>query len=116
MKYMLLIYNNAAAFETMSGDEKSAIFGQVEVIMKELRESGEWVVGEGLADAARAKTVKVRDGGTIVTDGPYLEAKEHLAGYLTVEVASEERAIEIAASWPDAYRWGMEVREVIGGG
>ncbi|TDD66909.1 YciI family protein [Jiangella aurantiaca] len=115
MKYMLLIYNNAAAFETMSDDEKSAIFGQVDVLMKELQESGEWAGGEALVDAVRAKTVKVRDGATIVTDGPYLEAKEHLAGYLTVDVASEERALDIAARWPDASRWAMEVRQVIGG-
>ncbi|WP_203417221.1 YciI family protein [Jiangella ureilytica] len=113
---MLLIYNNAAAFEEMTDDERQAIFDQVDVLMKELQESGEWVGGEGLADAARAKTVKVRDGGTIVTDGPYLEAKEHLAGYLTVDVASEERAVDIAARWPDACRWAMEVRAVIGGG
>ncbi|SDT42826.1 YciI family protein [Jiangella sp. DSM 45060] len=113
---MLLIYNSAAAFEAMTEDEKSAVFGQVDVIMKELRESGEWVAGEGLADAARAKTVRVRDGAAVVTDGPYLEAKEQFAGYLTVDVASEERAVEIAAQWPDACRWGMEVRQVIGGG
>lgn len=113
---MLLIYNNAAAFGELSGDERQAIFDQVDVLMKELQETGEWVVGEGLADAAGAKTVKVRDGGTIVTDGPYLEAKEHLAGYLTVDVASEDRAVEIAARWPDASRWGMEVRAVVGGG
>lgn len=114
MKYMLLIYNNAAAFEALAEDEKAAVFGQVDVIMKELQESGEWVAGEGLA--ARATTVQVRDGATIVTDGPYLEAKEQFAGYLAVDVASEERAVEIAARWPDACRWGMEVRQVVGGG
>ncbi|WP_198664265.1 YciI family protein [Jiangella endophytica] len=112
---MLLIYNNAAAFETMAEDEKSAIFTQVDVLMKELQESGEWAGGEALVDAARTKTVQVRDGGTIVTDGPYLEAKEQFAGYLAVDVASEERAVEIAARWPDACRWAMEVRQVISG-
>lgn len=113
---MLLIYNNVAAFEAMSEDEKSTVFAQVDVLMKELQESGEWAGGEALVDAARTTTVKVRDGGTVITDGPYLEAKEHLAGYLTVDVASQERAVEIAARWPDACRWAMEVREVISGG
>ncbi|WP_240477474.1 YciI family protein [Jiangella muralis] len=113
---MLLIYNNAAEFEAMPQDEKSAIFAQVDAVMKELQESGEWAGGEALVDAARTKTVQVRDGSAIVTDGPYLEAKEHLAGYLTVDVASEERAVEIAAGWPDAFRWAMEVRQVIGEG
>jgi hypothetical protein len=115
VKYMLLIYNNVAAFEALSDDEKSAVFTQVDEVMKELQASGEWVGGEALVDAARTKTVTVRDGGTIVTDGPYVEAKEYLAGFLTVDVASEERAVEIAARWPDACRWGMEVREVIEG-
>lgn len=115
MKYMLLIYNNASAMETMAEEERQAIFAQVDELMAELQASGEWVGGQGLADAARGKTVKVRDGGTIVTDGPYLEAKEQMAGYLVVDTATEERAVEIAARWPDACRWAMEVREVIGG-
>ncbi|WP_246402478.1 YciI family protein [Jiangella mangrovi] len=112
---MLLIHNNPAAIEALPDDEKAALFGQVDELMKELQASGEWVGGQALVDAARTKTVKVRDGGTIVTDGPYLEAKEQFAGYLTVDVASEERAVEIAARWPDACRWAMEVRQVIEG-
>nr|WP_233507235.1 YciI family protein [Jiangella anatolica] len=112
---MLLIHNNPAAIEALPDDEKTALFGQVDTVMKELQESGEWVGGAGLAEAARTKTVRVRDGATIVTDGPYLEAKEQFAGYLTVDVASEDRAVEIAASWPDASLWGMEVRQLIGG-
>lgn len=115
MKYMLLIYNSVAGFAAMSDDERQAVFDQVGVLMKELQESGEWVGGEGLVDAARGKTVKVRDGASIVTDGPYLEAKEQMAGYLIVDTATEQRAVEIAARWPDACRWAMEVREVIQG-
>jgi hypothetical protein len=113
MKYMLLIYNNPATYEGWSEDERNALFGEVDVLMKELTESGELIGGEALADASNAKTVRVRDGVTATTDGPFAEAKEQLAGYLTVECESPERAVEIAARWPDAKYFAMEVRPVM---
>jgi hypothetical protein len=57
--------------------------------------------------------VRVRGGVPAVTDGPFIEAKEQLVGYLMVDVKSEERALEIATRWPDARYWGMEVRAVL---
>jgi hypothetical protein len=113
MKYMLLIYNNPATYEGWTEDERNALFGEVDVIMKELTESGELIGGEALADASNAKTVRVRDGVTATTDGPFAEAKEQLAGYLTVECERPERAVEIAARWPDAKYFAMEVRPVM---
>lgn len=110
MKYMLLIYNNPATYEAWSEQERAALFGDVDVIMKELTESGELVGGEALADVSQSKTVRVRDGVPAITDGPFAEAKEQLAGYLTVECDSIERAVEIAARWPDARYFAMEVR------
>ncbi len=113
MKYMLLIYNNAEAIETMSEADRNEIFGAVDEIMKELTETGELVGGDALAAASTAKTVRVRDGVPAVTDGPFGEAKEHLAGFLTVDCETEERAVEIAARWPDAKLWAMEVRALM---
>lgn len=113
MKYLLLIYNNAAALNAMADADKEAIFADVDVIMKELEASGELVGGQALADASTARTVRVRGGEVAVVDGPYLEAKEHLAGYLIVETESEERAVEIAARWPDAKYAAMEVRAIM---
>ena len=81
--------------------------------MTELRESGELVAGEGLADGSNAKTVRVRDSVPAITDGPYAEAKEQMAGYLIVDCETEERAVEIAARWPDARYFAMEVRPVM---
>jgi hypothetical protein len=81
--------------------------------MNELIESGEWVGGEGLADPSNAKSVRVRGGVPAITDGPFVESKEQLAGYLIVECESAERATEIAARWPDARHWGMEVRPLM---
>jgi hypothetical protein len=115
MKYMLLIYNNREALEALPEDELQAVFADVDRIMGELTESGEWVGGEGLAAPSEAKTVRVRDGVVATTDGPFAESKEQFAGFLTVDVESEERAVEIAASWPDAKYWALEVRAVMGG-
>lgn len=113
MKYMLLIYQNPEAFATLSEEELSGVMGEVDTLMTELTESGEWVGGEALADASHTRTVRVREGVPAVTDGPYIEAKEQLAGYCIVECESPERATEIAARWPDARWWGMEVRPLM---
>jgi hypothetical protein len=113
VKYMLLIYNNPAAIEAMSDAEKNVIGTDVDTIMNELMASGEWVGGEALANPAQTRTVRVREGAPVVTDGPFVEAKEQFAGYLMIDCETEERAIEIAARWPDARYWAMEVRPVM---
>ena len=113
MKYMLLIYNNPATYEAWTEEERTALFGEVETLMTELRESGELVAGEALADPSNTRTVRVRDGVPAVTDGPFAEAKEQFAGYITVDCDSVERATEIAARWPDARYFAMEVRAIM---
>jgi hypothetical protein len=116
VKYMLLIYQNPSGFEALSEDERNAVFDEVGTIMNELTESGEWIGGGGLADPSQTKTVKVRDGVPAVTDGPYLEAKEHLVGYCLFECESVARATEIATRWPDARYWAVEVRPLMEAG
>ncbi|MFI5272134.1 MAG: YciI family protein [Ktedonobacterales bacterium] len=113
MKYMLLIYNNPATYAAWSEEERAALFGEVDVIMRELTESGELAGGEALADASQTKTIRVREGAPAITDGPFAEAKEQFAGYLLLECERPERAVEIAARWPDARYFAMEVRPVM---
>src|SRR3977135_225918 len=72
-KHMLLLYNTPAVYEAWTEQERNALFAEVDTIMKELTESGELVGGEALADSTTAKTVRVRDGVTTITDGPYAE-------------------------------------------
>lgn len=115
MKYMLLIFSNPAN-PHISGDELDGVIAEVGVLMDELEASGEWIGGEALADPAQAKTVKVRDGSPAITDGPFAEAKEHLAGYCLLECKTEERALEIAARWPDARKNGVELRPLLNPG
>ncbi len=113
MKYILLIYQNPATWETFSEEERNRVMVEVGEIMEELTRSGEWVGGEGLADPSNTKTVRVRDGVPAVTDGPFVESKEQLAGYCIVQCETPERATEIAARWPDARYWAMEVRPIM---
>jgi hypothetical protein len=112
---MLLIYNNADAIAAMPEAERTALMGEAGAIMGRLTESGELVGGAALAHPRHTRTVAFRGGAPATTDGPFLESKEQFAGYVTVDVVSEERALEIARNWPDA-RLGtgaMEVRQVL---
>ncbi|WP_246122440.1 YciI family protein [Actinoallomurus bryophytorum] len=109
---MVLIYNRPGFVEELSEAERSELFGDVDALLKELTDSGELLSTHALADPATTRTVRVRDGVQAVTDGPFIEAKEQFAGYLLLE-ASLERAIDVAARWPDAKKFAMEVREVL---
>ena len=118
MKYMLLIYDNPDTRELFFGPEGEALMAEMNGLRKELRESGELVGTEGLADPSNTRTVRVQAGVPVVTDGPLAEAREHFGGYLVVDCESLERAVEIAARWPNARFCAMEVRPIMdpGGG
>jgi hypothetical protein len=113
VKYVVLIYNNPAAWDAMSEDERTALRAEFQVMNKALNESGEFVGGAGLADPQNAKTVRVRDGVPAVTDGPFAEAKEQLAGYYVLDCENIDRATEIAAQDPAARVWTVEVRPIL---
>jgi hypothetical protein len=113
VKYMVLIYTNPSTWETLSEQEREQLMGEFDAYNKELVDSGELVGGAALADPAQAKTVKVSDGETTATDGPFAESKEHLAGYFIIDVESEERAIEVASRDPNARLMGVEVRAIM---
>ena len=113
MRYMLLIYNNLALYESWPEEERQALFAEVEAIMAELSDSGELVGTAALADPSATRTVRVREGAVTTTDGPFAEAKEQFAGYLIVDCDTPERAEDIAARWPDAKYFAMEVRPVM---
>ena len=113
MKYMLMIYDNPDTRELFASPEGEDLMGEVESLMAQLTASGELVGGDALADPSQTRTVRIVDGAPVVTDGPLAEAKEHFGGYLMVECASIDRAVEIAASWPSARYARMEVRPVL---
>ncbi|WP_245857000.1 YciI family protein [Actinoalloteichus hoggarensis] len=106
---MLLIYGSDDLWAQFSEDDFAKMIEQDAAFQKEVRESGELVSVEGMADRTNAKVVRVRDGAPVVTDGPYLESKEHLASYFVIDVESPERAIELAAKYPASTGNGVEV-------
>jgi hypothetical protein len=113
MKYVLLIYQSPGAFDALPEEERKALMGEFDVLNRELAESGEFVNGAALADPVNSKTVRARGGVPAVTDGPFAEAKEQLAGYYIVDVESIERATEIALRDPASRLWAIEVRPVM---
>ncbi len=101
MKYMLLMQSNTKTWDELDDWSKEDIQVMVEFMEKfnaDLVKSGEWVDAAGLGGPRFAKIVHAgKDGEAVVTDGPFPEAKEFLAGFWTVDVATPERAIELAA-------------------
>jgi len=115
VRYILLIYNNPATLEAFSEAELAEVMSDVDTIMAELAASGEWLGGEALAHPSQTRTVRVRDGVPAITDGPFMESKEQLAGYCLLECETPERAAEIGARWPDARYAAVELRPLMGG-
>jgi hypothetical protein len=107
MKYMIMIYGNRQLWESFSQEEFAKVVAIHDAFNREIRESGEYVSGAGLAFEEEAKTVRVQDGATIVTDGPFLEAKEYLGSYTVIDVESLDRAVELAAKLPSAEMNGV---------
>jgi len=102
MKYMILMNATNAdwkSFGAMAPEEIGAHIGFMKKLNEELRASGELVLAEGLTGPEEAKVVQARGGGgaPAVTDGPFPEAKEFLAGFWILDCRSLERAIELAA-------------------
>lgn len=111
VKYVVLIYNNAATWEALPQSERDRVLGIHFASIRELTESGELLRVDGLTDPAGTRTVRLRDGLPVVTDGPFSEAKEQLAGVWAIDVESIERAIEIAA--PIAEYDTVEIRQLM---
>lgn len=113
MKYLLMIYFNPDTWESLSEDERQAVFAGHAGFQRQLTESGELIDNVALADPSHSVTVKVRNAVPAVTDGPYVESKEYLAGYYLVDCETKERAAELAAMIPDARFSAMEVRPLM---
>jgi hypothetical protein len=113
VKYMLLIYSNAESWAGLSAEQRDGMTEAHEALARELTEQGLLVSAAGLADPITTRTVQVRDDTTTTTDGPYAEAKEHLAGFYLVECDNIDQAIGYAARMPDAEYVAVEVRPVM---
>jgi hypothetical protein len=108
VKYVILIHSNPQPWGHPTGDfvaehqalpaaQREALQAGFETVLTELSERGELVGGEALADPRSARLYRWEGGRPLVTDGPYAEAKEHLAGFFLIDVESQERAEEVVA-------------------
>jgi len=98
MKYLMLVCWDAEKMDAQSEPEPNENAKEESFPwLDDLRARGIWVTGDQLASPRRARSVRVRDGKTLVTDGPFAETKEFLVGYWIVEVSGEARALDIAA-------------------
>lgn len=110
MRYMLLIYGDETAIDEPA---RIACFHETAQLAHDLDAQGKFRATAPLLQTATAKSVRVRDGKRIVTDGPFAETREQLGGYMIVDATDLDEAIEIAGRIPGG-RWGtVEVRQVI---
>lgn len=98
MKYLMLIYGNEQVWNSVDADGFAKLVAEVDAFNAALRESGELVDAQGLV--SRPRSVRAIGDAPVVTDGPYLEAKEYVGSYFVVDVDSDQRAVEIARSYP----------------
>ncbi len=113
MKYALLIYTNEADDMKASEVEQQANMAAYYAFTNELSTAGANLGGEALLPTATAKSVRVRDGQTLTTDGPFAETKEQLGGFYLVEASTEEEAVQWAAKIPGAQVGTVEVRPLM---
>jgi hypothetical protein len=112
VKVIALIHADEAAWEALSDEERSAAYDRYRAFSEEGRRAGVVIGGDELGPVRDATTVRVRDGQTVLSDGPYAETKEALGGYYLLECGSLEEAVEWAARIPAAEHGAVEVRQV----
>jgi hypothetical protein len=112
MQYALLIYTEEPT-EAPSQAEAEAMMASYNAFTEHVRSNGAMKAGEALHSAATATTVRVRDGQTLATDGPFAETKEVLGGFYLVEAPDLDQAIAYAAMIPGAQYGSIEVRPVV---
>jgi hypothetical protein len=112
MKYMLLIYDSEKEWAKFSAADTKKIMGEYLQFSSEIRASGHYQAGAPLQPTTAATSVRIRNGRTLVTDGPFAETGEQLGGFYMVEARDLDEAISIAARIPSARLGTIEVRPV----
>jgi hypothetical protein len=112
VQFMALIYGDQSRWESLGADEQKTIMNRYYHFANDARAAGVLSGGEELGETQDATTVRVRNGQTLVTDGPYTETKEVLAGYFLLDCPSWEGALEWAAQIPAVEYGAIEVRPV----
>ena len=113
MQYLLLIYGDESASKNATQSDMNAMFAAYRDFTQSLITSGQMKAGDALQPTTTATTVRVRDGKTLRTDGPFAETKEQLGGYYLVEAKDLDEATKLAARIPGARTGSIEVRPIM---
>ena len=113
MQYLLLIYESEAQAQAMPPAAFQAMMAGYDTFTRDLVASGKFKAGDALQPTSTATTVRVREGKTLATDGPFAETREQLGGYYLVEAGDLDDAIAIAARIPGAATGSIEIRPVM---
>ncbi|SDS89141.1 YciI family protein [Bradyrhizobium canariense] len=113
MQYLLMIYRNEAELGKMDAAARQKLTAEYGVFTQSIIQSGHFKAGDGLQPTSTATTVRVREGKTLTTDGPFAETREQLGGYYLVEAKDLDTALGIAARIPGAKTGSIEVRPVM---
>jgi hypothetical protein len=113
MRYLLTIYGDESGWADATPEDAQQMMAAYGALSDAMREAGAILGGEGLQPSSTATTVKVRDGETITTDGPFAETREQLGGYYLLDCKDLDEAIGWAARIPGALTGSIEVRPVM---
>ena len=112
MQYLLLIYSNEKELAALNPAELTSMTAEYTEFTKGIIQAGQFKAGDRLKPTSAATTVRVRNGQTVTTDGPFAETREQLGGYYLVDAKNLDEAIAIAARIPGARLGSIEVRPI----
>jgi hypothetical protein len=113
MQYLQLIYGDEANWANMSEETSGAMLAEYGKFSADVAASGNLLGGEALQPVHTATTVRVREGKTLMSDGPFAETREQLGGYYLIEAKDIDEAAKIAARIPDARLGCVEIRPIM---
>lgn len=113
MKYLLMIYSDQNVNAKKTPAELDKMMQEYWAFTQEVKDRKVYVAAEALTPASSATTVRVRNGRTMTTDGPFAETKEQIGGFYLLDCANLDEAIELAAKIPHAAEGSIEVRPIM---
>jgi len=113
MQYMALIYDTEHNRSSMSPDDHKRLLADYSAFTTAVKDAGVFIAGDALNPVDTATTIRIRDGKTLMTDGPFAETKEQLGGYYLLECKDLDEALEWAAQIPTAKHGSIEVRPLM---
>jgi hypothetical protein len=113
VRFLLLLYGDESKWAEASPEDLQGVMNAYEVFSREVVEAGAFVAGEGLDLTSAARTLRVRDGQELLTDGPFAETREQLGGFYVLDCKDIDEALGWAAKIPDVTEGCVEVRPVM---